>query len=144
MSNGPVSEGSIVAYIGADDDDYQEKMRRAQATAEELGRSDPTVNVHADVATALAKIDEVASKTNELTRLRHAGCCRPCGSERRVVAVPCRVAARGDPGEGHRVRVPAGCRERGCRSRVTERGGRGAAADRRGDRSPQRAGCSSW
>ncbi|GAB6859105.1 hypothetical protein [Microbacterium xylanilyticum] len=68
MSNGPVSEGSIVAYIGADDDDYQEKMRRAQATAEELGRSDPTVNVHADVATALAKIDEVASKTNELTR----------------------------------------------------------------------------
>lgn len=68
MSDGPVTEGSIVAYIGADDDDYQEKMRRAQATAEELGRSDPTVHVDANVGSALARLDEVSSKTNELTR----------------------------------------------------------------------------
>ncbi|MDQ4213768.1 hypothetical protein [Microbacterium capsulatum] len=68
MSEGPVSEGSIVAYIGADDDDYQEKMRRAQAVAEELGRSDPTVHVDASVGEALTRLDEVAAKTNEVTR----------------------------------------------------------------------------
>lgn len=66
-----MSEGSIVAYVSANDDDYQEKMRRVQETAVEVGRTDPTVHVDATVGDALAKIDAVAEKTDSLSRAQN-------------------------------------------------------------------------
>lgn len=59
MSVGPTTEGSIVAYLRLNDSDWNDTLDRAEARARELGRSDPTIRVDADVATAMAKIESL-------------------------------------------------------------------------------------
>jgi hypothetical protein len=59
MSTGPTTEGSIVAYLRLDTSDWNEQLDRAEARARELGRTDPTITVDANVADAMAKIDAV-------------------------------------------------------------------------------------
>lgn len=66
MSEGPTTEGSIVAYLRLNDSDWNEKLDAAEARAKELGRTDPTIRVNADVAEAQAKIEALRAAENSL------------------------------------------------------------------------------
>ncbi|MBO1739664.1 hypothetical protein [Leifsonia sp. TF02-11] len=66
MSEGPTTEGSIVAYLRLNDSDWNETLNAAETRARELGRADPTIKVHADVAEAQANLAAVRAAEKSL------------------------------------------------------------------------------
>lgn len=62
----PTSVGSIVGYLTLDDSDWNEKLDAAQARADELGDSDPTIRIGVDDADAIAKVDELSARLDGL------------------------------------------------------------------------------
>ncbi len=59
MSATPTTEGSIVGYLRLDASDWNETLDRAEARARELGRTDPTITVDANIGDAMSKIEAV-------------------------------------------------------------------------------------
>lgn len=57
MPDTPTVEGSIVAYLRLNDDDWKAKLDAAEQKARDLGAISPTITVHADVADAIAKLE---------------------------------------------------------------------------------------
>lgn len=66
MPSTPTTEGSIVAYLRLDSSDWDAKLDEAKAKAEELGRLNPTITVHADVADAISKMEAAQLAADEM------------------------------------------------------------------------------
>ena len=67
MPSTPTTQGSIVGYLRLDSSDWNLKLDQAEARARELGRTDPTIHVKADTATAIAKMAAVEAAQRRLT-----------------------------------------------------------------------------
>lgn len=97
---GPTVVGSIVGKLKLDISDWLDKIAVAKAASHELSDSDPNIRVHVDSAAALAALERVKLKTDELAA-SNAG----LSAANRAVANSTNAASGAQDGMGLRTKV---------------------------------------
>lgn len=97
---GPTTVGSIVGKLKLDISDWLDKIMAAKVAAKELSDSSPDIRVHVDSAAALAALERVKLKTDELAA-SNAG----LSASNRAVANSTNAAAGAQDGMGLRTKV---------------------------------------